>query len=43
MISGMITFSPLILFAGFGLGFFMGYLVSLIKYIIVTVQGWMKS
>lgn len=43
MILDMITFSPSILFAGFGLGFFMGYLVSLIKYIITAVFRWMRS
>ena len=43
MILGLIVFDPSIMFAGFGLGFFIGNLVSLIKYIIVSVSRWMRS
>lgn len=43
MIYPMIEFTPSIWFAGFALGFFMGYLVSLIKYIITSVFRWMRS
>ena len=39
----MITFTPGLWFAGFGLGFFIGNLVSLIKYIIAAVVRWMQS
>jgi hypothetical protein len=42
MVSDMIVFTPGIWFAGFGLGFFIGFLVSLIKYIITAVHRWMK-
>lgn len=43
MLSEYIEFCPPIMFAGFGLGFFFGNLVSLIKYIITAVVRWMKS
>ena len=43
MISEVITFDAAILFAGFGLGFFIGYLVSLIKYIITAFSNWIRS
>lgn len=40
---GLITFTPSAWFAGFGLGFFIGSLASLIKYIIASVSRWMQS
>lgn len=43
MISELIVFDHAILFAGFAQGFFIGFLVSLIKYIITAVVRWMKS
>ena len=43
MILYRMIFEPSILFAGFALGFFIGFLVSLIKYIITAVHQWLKS
>lgn len=36
-------FNPVLLFAGFAMGFGMGSFVALIKYIITAVFHWMKG
>lgn len=36
-----IVFQPELWFAGYALGFFLGYLVSLVKYIIGHAFAWM--
>ena len=43
MILYRMIFDSSVMFAGFALGFFIGFLVSLIKYIITAVIRWMKS
>lgn len=43
MIQNMISFAPSVWFAGFGLGFFFGNLISLIKYIITAVIRWIRG
>lgn len=42
MIYELVQFDAGILFAGFGLGFFLGNLVSLIKFIFVGVIRWFR-
>ena len=43
MIYPLFSLDASFLFAGFGLGFFFGNLVSLIKFIITTVSNWMRK
>ena len=43
MLAEYIAFYPPVMFAGFGLCFFFGNLVSLIKYIITAVIRWIRS
>lgn len=43
MLYAMVTFTPGLWFAGFGVGFFIGFLASLIKYIITAFARWTQS